>query len=101
MRSLSRHLLAVDQGSSGATCLLPASVDSTWNPEKPCYFGSFFFTVQSQQFFMSVMLHRGILFCCIAYLNGRSFAGRYRHKPEVFSLPFLAKLDFICHLPFL
>lgn len=101
MRSLSRHLLAVEQGSSGATCLLPASLDSTQNPEKPGYFGSAFFTVQPQQFFMSVMLHRGILFCCMAYLNVRSSAGRYRHESEVFSLPFLAKLYFICHLPFL
>lgn len=32
---MSRHLLAVDQASSGATCLLPASVDRTQNPEEP------------------------------------------------------------------
>lgn len=101
MRSLSRHLLAMDQGVSGAACLLPASVDSTQDLEKPCYFGSAFFTVQPQRFFVSVMLHRGILFCCMAYLNGRSFAGRYRHKSEVFSLPVLAKLYVICHLPVL
>lgn len=36
-------------------------------------------------------------FVLLTYLNGRSFAGRYRHKSEVFSLPFLAKLYFICH----
>lgn len=53
MRSLSRHLLAMDQGVSGAACLLPASVDSTQDLEKPCYFGSAFFTVQPQVFCVS------------------------------------------------
>lgn len=47
------------------------------------------------------MLHRGILLCYVAYLSVGSFAGRYIHKSEVFLLPFLAKLYFICHLTFL
>lgn len=71
------HLLAMDRGGSGAACLLPAAGDSARDPGKPCHLGSAFFSVQTRRFFVSVMLDRGILFCCMEYLNGRSFAGRY------------------------
>ena len=70
-------LVAMDQDRSEAACLLPAAADSTRDPEKPCHFGSAFFSVQPQRFFISVMLDRGVLVCCMEYLNGRSFAGRY------------------------
>lgn len=99
--SLSVHLVAVDWDGSEAACLLPAAADGTQDPQKLCHFGFSFFSGQPQRFFVSVMLDRGIWFCRTGYLNGRSLAGRYRHKSKVFPLPFLAKLYYVYHLPFL